>query len=300
MSAALDHLAASANQTDTRIGWIFWFNVSEKPEDQNIVRAAFYQSGLPDKYSLPRIRAVDAYRRASTSIEGRVTVQDSSKIELMVRGDDPDKSEVTRTVVIEDHNRTTRELNYHPKAAILRFNRDYEMVDADVYKPEPFILDAVQKFKENYELFLKTYDGQAKRRVARSVLNDLAATSVKDTGGVYLIPRQNEDLMFQLVSYIKELPGCNAQKVPVVDTSETRDMMRDLVTQKAESMLAEIRGALKAENLPEKNVQKLLEQARQIRHEVSLYQEVLRESIGTLEVDVEILEAQMMNLVDTL
>ena len=71
------------------------------------------------------------------------------------------------------------------------------------------------------------------------------------------------------------------------------------VTQKAEAILKEIRAVLQGE-VDEKTVQELLARARQVRREVALYQEVLRESIGTLETDVELLQAQILTLVEKL
>lgn len=88
--------------------------------------------------------------------------------------------------------------------------------------------------------------------------------------------------------------------MPVEDTAEARDMVRDLVTHKAETLLSEIRSTLQADLVSEQNVQALLEKARRMKKEVSTYQNILRESIGTLETDVDLLEAQMMNLIEQL
>jgi hypothetical protein len=294
----LESLVATTSQKASRIGWLFWYIISEGQTSTARTHEAFSRSGLPDKYRMPDIRPVDAYRRASKSIEGRITLQDDVKVELLVRDVWHDKNEVVRYLVVESRHTSGRRLDYDPDAAMLRFDHNYRTIDTDVRSSEPYVADAVNEFIKNYNLYLNTYDGPAKRRTVRAVLNDLAATSLKDSGGVYLVPRQNEELMFQLISFINDLPDCKAYKMPVEDTVEARDMVHDVVTNKAESILSEIRAALKADEVPEQIARQLLERARQVKREVVLYQEILKESIGTLETDVDLLEAQMMHLVE--
>ncbi|WDL99724.1 DUF6744 family protein [Alicyclobacillus sp. ALC3] len=299
MSVALQNLVANQNETSNRIGQLFWYIIAESQTHQNVVRKSFLESGLPEKYKLPSIRAVDAYRRASKSIEKKVTVGDQ-KIELLVRDVWRNKDEVVRHIVVETRDVNGRRLSYDPKAAMLRFDHNYKSVDTEVYLWEPYISEAVKTFRTNFGTYLDTYDGAAKRRVVYSVLSDLAATALKESGGVYLIPRQHEDLLFQLVAFISGLPSCRAYRMPVEDTAEARDMVRDVVTNKAELTMKEIRAMLQAEQVTDETVQSLLQRAKTVRSEVALYQDILKESIGTLETDVELLEAQMMQLVEQL
>jgi hypothetical protein len=296
----LDNLVANQNQTTSRIGQLFWYIIAETYTDQVTMAQAFMESGLPDRYKLPPIRAVDAYRRASKSIEGRATLDGDRRIELLVRDVWHNKDEVVRHLVVEIRDTSGHRLTYDSKAALLRFDHNYKTVDVEVVRDEAFIVDAVNTFRKNYELFLTTYDGAAKRRAVYAVLNDLSATALKESGGVYLIPRQNEELLFQLIAFINRLAGCKAYHLSVENTEEARDMVRDVVTNKAETILNEIRATLKADVVTEDTIQTLLERAKHIRQEVTLYQEILKESIGTLETDVDLLEQQMMSLIEKL
>ncbi|MCF8568020.1 hypothetical protein LLE49_25170 [Alicyclobacillus tolerans] len=296
----LENLVATQSEKATRIGWLFWFVIAESHTDQVVVADAFHASGLPSAYALPEIRPVDAYKRATKSIEGRVQLPNENNIELLVRKVRSPKHEVIRHLVVEENHVQNRQLSYDANAAILRFDHELRTIDYSVHSAEPFVKDAVNTFAANYQLYLNTYDGPAKRRTARAVLLDLSATALKETGGVYLVPRENEELLFQLYAFINALPGCKAYKMPVEDTAEARDMVRDVVTNKAEILLTEIRSKLKADLVSEQDVQALLEKARRMRKEVTTYQNILRESIGTLETDVDLLEAQMMNLIEQL
>ncbi|MCL6600073.1 MAG: hypothetical protein K6T81_15250 [Alicyclobacillus macrosporangiidus] len=297
---ALENLVANQNQNTSRIGQLFWYIIAETYTDQVTMARAFMESGLPDQYKLPPIRAVDAYRRASKSIEGRATLEGDRRIELLVRDVWHNRDEVVRHLVVEIRDTSGHRLTYDPKAALLRFDHNYKTVDVEIVRDEPFIVDAVTMFRRNFDLFLTTYDGAAKRRAVYAVLNDLAATALKESGGVYLIPRQNEELLFQLIAFINRLSGCKAYHLSVENTEEARDMVRDVVTNKAETILNEIRATLKADVVTEDTIQTLLERAKHIRQEVTLYQEILKESIGTLETDVDLLEQQMMSLVEKL
>lgn len=296
----LENLVANTTEKANRIGWLFWYVIGEAPTDKVVVADAFHASGLPSAYAFPEIRPVDAYRRATKSIEGRVQLPNEEKIELLVRDVYHTKSEVVRHLVVENRDVQGRRLSYDAEAAMMRFDHEMKTVDYSVHSPEAYVKDAIDTFAKNYQLYLTTYDGPAKRRTARAVLLDLAATALKETGGVYLVPRDNEELLFQLIAFIKGLPGCTAYKMPVEDTAEARDMVRDLITNKAETLLSEIRATVKADLVSEQNVQVLLEKARRMKKEVSTYQNILRESIGTLETDVDLLEAQMMNLIEQL
>ena len=298
---ALEHLVANTNQKGSRIGWLLWYRIADEQTDKAVADAAFMLSALPQKYRMPDIRPVDAYRRATKSIEGRIDgLNREDKIECLVRDVYHTKNEVVRHLVVERCHASGRRLDYDQCAAMLMFNHTIRTIDVELNNPEGFVADAVRKFEANYRRYLTSYDGNAKRRTVRAVLDDLAATSLKESGGVYLIPRQHEELLFQLIAYVGGLNGCKAYKMPVEDTAETRDMVRDVVTNKAQTMLSEIRAALRGGMVPEKMVQQLLEQSRQVKREVTLYQDILKESMGTLETDVELLEAQMVNLLGQL
>ena len=296
----IDTLVANTSEKSTRIGYMFWYYIPKGYTDRDVADMAFRQSGLPEEYRFPDIRAVDAYRRASKSIEGRTDLADQNKVQLLVRDVWHNKDEVVRHLVVEMKDVSGHRLHYDAKAAMLRFDRNHEMVDTEVYNTEPYVVDAVHAFEQNYPLYLTTYDSAAKRRVALNVLKDLTAAPLKESGGVYLVPRTHEELLFQLAAFIRGLPGCNEYKMPVEDTAEARDVVRDIVTNNAQAALSELRAALQADDIPDERVQDLLARARQIRKEVDVYQGILKESIGSLETDVELLEVQMMTLIDRL
>ena len=300
MMMTLENLVATKSEKSTRIGWLFWYVIAEKPTDAAVTKAAFRSSGLPEMYRLPDIRPADAYRRATKSIEGRVELPGDDKVDLLVRDVFHNAHEVVRHLVVEFRNTQGRRLDYDTKAAMLRFDHDNRGIDVSSYSGEPFVTMAVNQFLSNYNLYLSTYDGAAKRRVARSVVLDLSGTALKESGGVYLVPRDGEELLFQLVAFINGLPDCQAYKMPVEDTEESRDMVRDLVTNKAEMLLSEIRAAMKANVVGDDNIQSLLEKAKRMKKEIVTYQNILRESIGTFETDVDLLEMQMLNLLDQL
>ena len=183
---------------------------------------------------------------------------------------------------------------------MLRFDHDNRMVDVAVYSADPYVQQAVDRFLANYHTFLTTYDDSAIRRVARSVLIDVSATALKESGSVYLVPRHEEELLFQLNAFINALPNCKAYKMSVEDTEDSRDMVRDLVTNKATAVLSELRATMKADITTDTTIQEMLEKAKRMKKEIVSYQQILQESLGTFEADVELLEAQMLNLIEKL
>ena len=301
MAKSIESLVASQNEKATRIGWLTWNIIGAKLTEVPIVKVAFRQSGLPEMYDLPDIRPVDAYRRASKSIEGRVETPDpDEKVDLLVRDVFRSQHEVVRYLVVEHRNTSGRQLDYDAKAAMLRFDHDNRMVDVAVYSADPYVQQAVDRFLANYHTFLTTYDDSAIRRVVRSVLIDVSATALKESGSVYLVPRHEEELLFQLNAFINALPNCKAYKMSVEDTEDSRDMVRDLVTNKATAVLSELRATMKADITTDATIQEMLEKAKRMKKEIVSYQQILQESLGTFEADVELLEAQMLNLIEKL
>jgi len=300
MTPNIDQLVATSGATETRIGWLLWFKVAESIVDQTIYERAFAESELPEEYAMSEIRPVDAFRRASKSVEQDVRGENKERMSLLCRDVASEKNLVRRHLVIETRDTAHRRLLYNQCAAVLTFNRETNQIETSIMEHQDFVVDAVLRFEHGFRRCLAGYDGQAKRRLIRNVLDDMAATSVKESGGVYLIPRAYEERLFQLITFIKALPDCSAHKMPVEDTKDARDMVREVVTQKATDMMAELRSALRQDKLSERNMQNMLIQAKSVRDQVTLYQRLLKETIGTLETDVEMLEAQMMAMLQAI
>lgn len=120
MLSVLDNLTASEQTQTDRIGWITWQYIAEDPIDEQVAKAAFRASGLPPVYGLPEIRAVDAYRRASKSLEGTVRgLTDDDNVVFLVRDVYHDRHEVVRHLVLERKDQRGRRLEYVPDAAKL-------------------------------------------------------------------------------------------------------------------------------------------------------------------------------------
>lgn len=300
MIETLDHLQASERTQTDRIGWICWQYISETCVEEDQAKAAFRASGLPPAYALPDIRPVDAYRRASKSLEGTVPgLTDDDKLVFLVRDVYHDRHEVVRHLVLERKDQRGRRLAYVPDAAKLIYDHARNWFDTVILHPDEYVVEAVTQFETRFRAYRHQYDASAKRRVVQTVLKEAAATALKESGGVYLVPRTYEDLLFALLRFLDDLPGCKGYKVSVENTVEGRDMVRDAVTRQAQTMLAEMRGLLTADTVvPQARVKEMLDKSRRVKRDVETYQAVLQESIGSLGTDVEILEAQMMRLLE--
>lgn len=294
----LEHLAATTSDSqESRLGWFTWYAMSERLIPKQTVWDLFKKSGLPEEYCIPDIRPADAFRRATKELEGRTEDYDGTRF-LIRDVKTGNHKEVIRHLVIETPTSTEERLDYNPKAAVFVFDHEYKTPHVNICKEDDeSVTRAVEEFHNLYEMYQEHFDSDARRRMIRSVLKDLSATPLKESGGVYLVPRDNEELLFQMVTFLQSLPHTYAYKLPVLNTEESRDMVRDIVNHKAQSILSEMRAALRGE-MSDKDVQSLMAKAHAIRGEVVTYQNILKESMGTLETDVDILQAQMRKLLD--
>ncbi len=293
----LKGLTATTSDVESRIGHFVWYAMSERLVPKQQLWELFKASGLPEEYRIPEIRPADAFRRATKELEGRV--RDYEGARFLIRDvKTGNRKEVVRHLVIETPTSAETKLDYDPRAAVFVFNHEYKTTNVKVFNvDDPNVVKAAEEFQNLYGLYLNHFDADARRRMVRSVLKDLSATPLKESGGVYLVPRDNEELLFQLVRFLSSLPHTYAYKLPVMNTEESRDMVRDVVTHKAQTFLTEMRAALKGQ-IDDKEVQALMARAHSIRNEIVTYQNILKESIGTLETDVDILQAQMRALLE--
>lgn len=291
----LSNLTASQDaQAAERIGWITWFYVPQATFDVSTVQAAFASSGLDFRYRFPKIRPADAFRRASKSVEGSVAAGDkNAKWTFMVRDVQQNAEEITRNLVLEVRDELGKRLEYDPHCAEFVFERRNLTVRTLAVRSGTAVEDACQTFETRFATYCHEYDDSAVRRVATTVLSDALSVSLKESGGVYLVPIQSEELLFGLMNLLDGIPGARGFRLAVENSSENRDMMRHAVERDAQVMIKEIRLAMQAENMTDSKLGELVERARRVRAQTLQYKEVLSEASFDLEEDLDLLNKQL-------
>ena len=260
-----EHLAAAITPSEgpaglPLLGQLVWYSVQDSVRlGADVLKGLYEAHGLPAQHAPRPIRNRDAFRRASSGISRRVPTQEG-EIRYMVRDVHTGPSDVTRALVAEVVDKEGRRLAYYHVANwVYQDETDsiYLVPGADTVPAD--IEDTARQLFDGccraFDAAKSTYTSSHVRQIIRRVLDDLYPVVVRPSGGVYFVPAGHEPTLRALQAFTAaagERGGGHTEfrLVPLVDTSEQRDMVRT-------SVLYEVRTA----------VEGLLHQMEQIRHD---------------------------------
>lgn len=258
---------------DRFVGSILWFSIAgtvtyTNGKRENLpVRIThdqlakwFDELDLDPAYLPPKIKAVDAFRRATTESQREYPVDPKKGITatLMIREVTYDNEQVVRHVVKEVRDPQGQKLDYQPHMATLKFMRGGRTAKGKRPGGEAFkhsILTNVQgndrkqvealveNAVERYRDLSTNLHADAIRAVIRNYLTSLNAISVKPSGGVYFVHMSRQatvDSLQQLVQRIGQ--GCSFHQLPLLDTVDQREMLTEAFQSEVED---EVRNLLK-------------------------------------------------------
>lgn len=258
------------------IGSILWFSITGSVTYVNGRRESrpvrvthdqleiwFDELGLDKKFLPPPIKAVDAFRKATSEVSREYPLdQDGMSATLMVREVDYDAEQVVRHVVKEVRDRRGKKLDYDPHLATLKFLRGGRTMKGKRAGGESFksavmnhVRDAertnvenlLHEANERYKDLATNLHADAVRAVVRNYLTDLNAIAVKPSGGVYFVHLSRQPTVDALQELIKRVnQGCSFHQLPLLDTGEQREMLNDAfqteVEDETRKLLADVAG----------------------------------------------------------
>lgn len=240
------------------IGSVLWYSIAGTVErgidgkrqvfpvrcSQDLMEEWFDELGLDKQFLPSRIKKIDAFRNASSAVKREYILDEGNQrfAELRVEEVRSDAEQVIRHVVqiVRDERKEQLALHHmatlkfirggrtakgkrhsgdHVKTAVLTRvkGEDREQVQA--------LLD---DFDERFEDLAVNLQSPAIRGVIRTILGALGAIAMKTSGGVYFVPKTNwpqVDALQQLIRRIGQ--GCVLEQFPLVDTTESRDMLTE-------------------------------------------------------------------------
>lgn len=296
----LDNLAAVKTKEDSQqtIGYLTWYSVAAREYEKDEIMGALQIAGLSE-YAPNPIRVPDAFRRATKAVEvKREQVADTAYRNILVREVAADKKIVQRNLVIEIVDPAGRRLSYNPEGAILILNRENETVQFSVLDESvrPYAEEAARLF----EVFRTHYDDQTVRRIVQSVLQKLAPTPIRPSGGVYFVPRAHGVKLEALVSFLRALEGCEGYKLPLIDLRETRDLVRAKLMEHMRATIDALKQALASEGINKNTIKAQVTEAKQLLDGLKAYEELLAEEMEKIHLMADIMRQQMDALIDRL
>lgn len=262
---------------DRFIGSILWFSITGTVSYVNGRRESrpvrvthdqleqwFDELGLDKRFLPPPIKAVDAFRKATSEVSLEYEIDDDKSATLMVREVAYDAEQVVRHVVKEVKDRRGQKLDYDPHLATLKFLRGgrttkgkrpggetfktatmNHVVNEERDRVEALLHEANAKYKD----LATNLHADAIRAVIRNYLTDLNAIAVKPSGGVYFVHLSRQPTVDALQELIKRVSqGCTFHQLPLLDTGEQREMLNDAFQNEVEDEVRKLMGDIAAYN----------------------------------------------------
>ncbi|GIO42234.1 DUF6744 family protein [Paenibacillus apis] len=279
MSAILKDVVAVPSSKDNAIGFLTWNSLSSMLITPDELKQKLVDSGLGAGWMPKDIRSPDAFRRA-TSEKFKREVSPGVYENYMFREVASTSTFVQRNLVCETKDTKGRRLKYVPDVGALVLDRKTETVETS------YISSMAQQLVNNaalqFEIYRNNYGSTTLRTLITSVLKSMSPTPVRPSGGVYFIPAQFEGNLDALVQFVVSLEKGEAEKVPVMNTMD----MKNMVTRK---LLDHLRGTLAAcENgvanqLKKNELKAILEDAKVIVSNVKDYEAIVTGDLQEME-----------------
>ncbi len=283
---------------DKFLGRLCWYTIHNNVTiTREELEELFRTSGVDEKHLPGPVRPVDVFRRATSKVEKTdIPVDKEKSLNLLAREVKSDRDGVARQLVVEEVDSRNVRLSYSTAATLL-YKRDVEEVIPMIHNNDALVKEAVNAALAHYRELLGRYDGSHIRRLVAKILATMNPTAVRPSGGVFFVPEKYKDELAALQKLVKGLK-CEYYSVPLVDSSDIRDMVFEKLNVQVDESLKALAEALKGEGLTQKKVGALLSDAKALLDSVREYEEVLEKDLSNLRNKVELVKMQMLSLLN--
>jgi len=280
------------------LGRLCWYTIHEQlglAREQ--LEELFEQSGVDKKFLPHPVKEVDVFRRATSRVERNgIPLDKDRSMNLLVREVNSTKDGVARQIVIEIVDAKNVRLDYKPAVTLL-FVRKTGRINTQVHVADPAAEGAARQAEELYEALLGKYEGDHVRRMVNNILSSMRPTAVRPSGGVYFVPEKYREELFALERLVRLL-GCEFFTIPVVDSVDTREMVKKKLEDQVLAAIASLADALRQENLTQKQVVALMEETKKLIADVQEYEALLEKDLSDLRHKVGLLKMQAVELLN--
>ena len=312
---ARDGQGPGSASEDVLLGELVWYSVSDavRLTPETLV-AAIAAANLDAKRLTPHLPAPSsALSRAAEAAEvkhrrlpgsragGGDAVEEEFYANVLFRS----ASRGVKQLVTEILDAANARLSYRPVARVSpayrngapdgtilveRRREDGYVSDDDLLDVE---IDAVANLKSHYDFERRRHDGEAARRVLGRVLFEANAVPLRNSGGMYFVPRDHAAHAKKILLFVEEVRiraenaptrtarASMAMKVPLVDREEYREVLAEslefFVKKEAESLIKEMSSLLKTDKgVSERRGRGFVERVRKLKENVAEYEELLQ------------------------
>ncbi|MFJ2043909.1 DUF6744 family protein [Paenibacillus taichungensis] len=283
-----DAVVVPAGQGDA-IGFLTWNSLSNMLITPDDLKQKLIDSGLGEGWMPNAIRLPDAFRRA-TSEKFKREMSPGVYENYMFREVASTSAFVQRNLVCETVDTKGRRLNYIPDVGSLVLDRKTEKVDVS------YVSSMAQQLVSNaalqFDIFRNNYGSTTLRTVITNALKSMSPTPVRPSGGVYFVPAQFDGNLDALIRFIVSLEKREAEKVPVMNTLDMKNMVTRKLMDHLRSTLAACENGV--ENQLKKNdLKAILEDAKNVVSNFKDYESIVTGNLQEMEAYVSLIRKRV-------
>jgi hypothetical protein len=249
------------------LGNILYYSLSDMTIAESDLLNIFLRHNIPETY-VRKISKADAFRRASSSEKGTVSLPDptntygfiKAKVEIDEVRSDNDK--IVRIIGRKLINENLEEVDYQSVAEV-SFDRKSETMSYTITTTDPDeanIFDTVcRNIDQKYGIWSVYHSKDTIRNIVNRIINDTHPVNLMPTGLCKFVPSMHSDLLYDLKEALKDLEGYGSvvaqngqsqvqnfmEVIPVIDTEEQRDLIQKASTNEIQTELFEFTQELK-------------------------------------------------------
>lgn len=302
----LQNKVAVFGNTDKKLGHIFFYTMPEFLISKEKLEEIFQEAGLEQNlFPLP-VRAVDAYRRATTESEVYGIPFGNCFINYLIREVACDEDAVLRQVVEEVVDSQKKRLEFTPGVCQFILNKRTQELEIEyqrLFQPRPTNTQAVEtlidEVKSRYQQYLTHFTSRAVRNVVIALLREMRPTAIRPTGGVYFVHDQYTEKLETLVKFIRLLKnGAEAWTIPLVDGEDMRALITIKFREQTRTVLSQLAEVLKKQSPTPYEVQQSLGKAKETLEAIREYENNLKTSMEDLDFECQYIQKQMLVLLN--
>ena len=283
---SVDGLRSVLGIAGEHLGDLVWWTLSDASTPRATLEALWTGAGLPNTL-LPEVPTADkAFKTAVRACQVGVT-------DTLIRlGKDEDDELVF--AIVHESKTGDGSLHHHQETRVV-LNRVAEQISSDV--PDHPLVVAI---RDAFHQLRHTHTADDVRRAIVRALRSFAAVTLRESGGVYWVPRTCQREVRQLEKAIGGLGASRFYVVPVHHTSAGADTLGEAAKSSLEAELHALQEELKAFHAEPPSrpstLERRLDAFTALRSRAQLYRDILKVQVDDLEAQLDSMGATVASL----
>lgn len=286
---SLKQIQAALAQAGEHLGDLVWWQLSNAEVPRVELERLWSDAGL-DRGLLPESPTAERALKAAAK-ESQV-----GHVDYLVRLGKEDPTEVIFAVVHESRE-ADGSLSYTQEARV-RLDRVHEQLITDA--PSHQLVAAICSGFERLRL---THTADDVRRAVTKTLRSFCAVPLRESGGIYWVPRTYSAALRQLQKAVESIGSSTVYLLPVHDSADAARTLGDVaqasVEDELEQLKFEIDGFLQSPPERPSTLMRRLEAFEALKAKAELYRDILKVQVDDLDSQLSTLTSTVERLLDS-